>query len=315
MDGFQIALELKPHLNGPSTSRVFLRNRSAEPLTLLHPDTLVRVGDGAEPRFRRALELSAEGVSPEVAPGPFTRFAALPVGPREAIILQPGEVRRFERGVPAGLVTLQRLAPNRVEVLERAFPAGAKLVARYRGGRESYLGVPLWRGEVASPVRALPADPGPSPTAPIAFELRTLNQAGERGNDFRVVLTLTNRGATTVYARLVPAADGRPLWTLHDDPKGTHTAPRPGKFPRLEHHVILEPGQSRTWRLRPQDWLDLDQPGDYELLLQARLQWQAAANWRVASMLSMLPAEELRAMPLELRHHFSRPEFGGGLDR
>jgi len=309
-DDLQIALKMLPpaRKGGDVQTRIYLRNHGKTPMTLLHPDTLLRTGAGESSAYRRALELKVEADA--ASAGVFADFGTHQVGPREAIVLQPGESLHVDRGEPHGLVALMEDGPGRVKLLRQEVARGTRLSAEYVCPLAGYLEVPFWQGRIESPLTGGKSKARVDDASPLALELRALTQPHQLKQGLRMQLKLTNTGDHTLYARLAPAQEGQPLWSLTDNGVQVGAAPAAAPdFPQPVHQVVLEPGETRTWTFRPDQWLPLAPLRQHELKFQAQVHWQHARHWHVASALSMLAPGQLRTQPVEFIRQVYLPEI------
>lgn len=308
VNGLQIAVEAQAK---QSQAKVHFRNASEAPLTLLHPDTLE--DRNAVPSDAVGAVLAVESVAVSASPSPwqtpFTTLRSEPTGLRQAFILQPGEERSFVRRAPRQLVPVTTKWPGEMELMEREFAPGSQIAYRYANHRATFLGDEMWHGEVVSPPLTWGKKSTDVTSSPFQVRLEPVTEPGHWLEPLRVKLTITNQGPLPIYARLAPRAnsidpfDSRGLWSLlgrdGEQEIATLAQPQmPPAFPKSEHHVVLAPGKSRTWTFQPENWLQLERPGQHRLRLNAQLHWQAARNWEVASALSLLRLEQLEVEPI-----------------
>lgn len=307
VNGLQIAVEAQPEA---TQAKLHFRNASEEPLTLLHPNTHE---ENAALFHATGAVLAVEAVATTATPSPLEApYLALRrelTGFRQAFILQPGEERSFERPVPRVTVPLPAKWPGEVEMMERAIAPGSQITYRYANHHPEFLGDQLWHGEVVSPPVTWGKQSSAEKVSPLNVRLEPVTVPGHWHQPLQVKLTVTNDGSLPVYARLVPT-DGvsestlsAGLWSLLSQ-DGLREIPSRRQaslpaFPQPEHHVVLEPGKSRTWTLSPERWLQLERPGAHRLRLNAQLHWQAARDWEVASALSLLRLEQLEVQPID----------------
>lgn len=283
---------------------IHFHNVSEVPLTLLHPDTQEALSANLADETGAVLmvESLAKSKPPSPLQVPFAAFRSERTGLRQAFILQPGEERQFVRPAPRHQVPLVAKWPGEVELLEQEIAPGSTFAYRYANHRAEFLGDALWHGEVVSPPLKWGSSRGGTEGSPLRVRLEPVTEPGQWQQPLRVKLTLSNDGPLTVYARLAPNPNAG-LWSLlgidgQEELVAMSQAKLP-TFPQPEHHVVLEPGQSRAWVFQPEDWLQLERPGQYRLRLNAQLHWHAARDWGVANTLSLLRLEQLESLPID----------------